>query len=475
MPNLTHIGSNTNPLRVAIIGSGPSAFYAAEHLIKQSNLTVTIDMFERLPTPFGLVRGGVAPDHPKIKSVTRVYDRIARRENFRFFGNVTFGQDITHDDIHRHYHAVIYAVGAQTDRQMDIPGEGLPGSHAATEFVGWYNGHPDYRDLTFNLQAERVAVIGNGNVAMDVVRMLAHTREELEQTDVVDYALEALAASTIKEIYILGRRGPAQAKFTTPELRELSELAAADIIIDPTELELDPLSAEWLEDRKNRTAQKNLDLMREYAQQPPAGSPIRIIMKFLVSPHEIRGDGQVQYTDLTKNEICVKEHFLRPCPTDETETLPVDLIFRSIGYHGVPLPGLPFDDWAGIIPNSQGRIIDEHDNILRGSYVVGWIKRGPTGIIGTNKPDAQETVNLLVEDVAAEQLLEPENPDFDAIPRLLAERDIRYVTFADWELLDQMEQERGAAVGRPRLKFSRVEDMLAALAARKEQPEPATD
>ncbi len=464
------LGTPENPLRVAVIGSGPSGFYAADYLLKAKDKTVEIDMFERLPTPFGLVRGGVAPDHPKIKSVIRTYDRIASHPNFRFFGNVTFGQDLKHDEILNYYHAVVYAVGAQTDSRLEIPGIDLPNSHAATEFVAWYNGHPDYADLEFDLSQERVAVIGNGNVAMDVVRILARTLDELRQTDIADYALEALANSNVKEIYLLGRRGPVQAKFTNPELQELGELEDADVIVSQDQIELDPLSQAYLVQKHDRTAERNYQTLKLYADQELEGRSKRIHLRFLVSPVEVIGTERVEAMKVVINEICEKKHMLRPCPTDENETFPVGLVFRSIGYHGVPLEGVPFDDWTGTIPNENGRVIDQDRLPLLGEYVVGWIKRGPSGIIGTNKPDSQETANMLLEDLDNDNLAEPESPRRKAVEALLRERNVRFVTYDDWRILDALEIERGQAIGRPRLKFTRVEDMLAALDEQKREP-----
>ncbi|NDJ77684.1 MAG: FAD-dependent oxidoreductase [Chloroflexi bacterium] len=449
-------------MRVAIVGSGPSAFYAAEHLQKQAAAGLHIDMFERLPTPFGLVRGGVAPDHPKIKGVTKVYDRIAQHATFRFYGNVTFGQDLTLADIKRLYHAVIFAVGAQTDRQLGIPGEDLVGSHAATEFVGWYNAHPDFRDLTFDLSQKRAAVIGNGNVAMDVARILARTVNELHSTDIADYALEALAYSQVEEVYVLGRRGPAQAKFTPTEIKELGEMEAAGVMVAPEEVALDSLSQAFVECCADRRVKTNLETLMRYAQQGPGNVPKRIVMRFLVSPVEIIGSEWVEAIKVIKNELRESDDgSLRPRPTDEYETIPVGLVFRSIGYQGVALPDVPFDERRAIIPNDEGRVIGADGEPRVGEYVAGWIKRGPSGIIGTNKPDAQETVNRLLED--CDSLPDPVEPTREALEALLAGRGVRYVTYADWQRLDRLEQEQGAALERPRLKFSRVEDMLAAL------------
>lgn len=462
-------GTSENPLRVAIIGSGPSGFYAAEAL-QRSDLAVEIDMFDRLPTPFGLVRGGVAPDHQKIKSVTRVYERIAQKDNFRFYGNVEFGTDITRLDMIHYYHALIYATGAQTDREMGIPGEDLTGSHAATEFVAWYNAHPDYRGLEFDLSVENVAVIGVGNVAMDVARILARSQAELMETDIADYAYEELANSHIKRIYIIGRRGPAQAAFTNPELKELGEMEDVDVIVAPDQVNLDELSQAYIDDGEDRVAVKNVDLLKEYASRTPEGRPKQIVFRFLESPTELIGDDHVEAIKLVKNELYLNEKgVLRPRATDQTETLAVGLVFRSIGYTGVPLPDVPFYDRWGIIPNEKGRVLtaQEGGEQVVGDYAVGWIKRGASGIIGTNKPDSGETVESLIEDVQAGKYHTPTHTDSSAVRDLLEERNIRYVTFADWLIIDQLEQERGEKIGRPRLKFSRIDEMLDALDKRK--------
>lgn len=464
------LGTPEHPLRVAVIGSGPSGFYAAEHLQDQDGLEVQVDMYDRLPTPFGLVRGGVAPDHPKIKSVTRVYDKIAAHPEFRFYGNVEMGRDLTHADLSAYYHAIIYAVGARTDRRMGIPREHLPGSHSATEFVGWYNAHPDFRHLGFDLSGERAAVVGNGNVAMDLARILASPREVLAGTDIAEHALDALGESGIREIHVLGRRGPAQAAFTNKELKELGELPDTDVIVDPADLELGALTEAHIARSPERTRDRNLELLREYAARPVTGAPKRIILHFLVSPVEILGRERVEGLTVVHNELYESEDGqLRSRPTERTTTLPVGLVFRAIGYQGVPLPGIPFDAMAGVIPNEAGRIIDPRTGSpVEGEYVVGWIKRGPRGIIGTNKPDSQETVQMLLADLAAGNLHKEDVPARDVLERLLSERRRDFVSYEDWQLIDLLEQERGAASGgRPRLKFSRVEEMLHALQERK--------
>jgi len=474
---MPQLGTEANPLRVAIIGAGPSGFYAADHLLKQKDLVVEVDMYDRLPTPYGLVRGGVAPDHQKIKSVTKLYDRIAADPRFRFYGNVEFGRDVTRADLGQLYHAVIYATGAQTDKRMGIPGEDLPGSHPATEFVAWYNAHPDFRHLTFDLSQEAVAVVGMGNVAMDVIRILASSPEELAKTDIADYALEALKHSNIKRIYMLGRRGPAQAAFTNPEIKELDELEDAEVIVPPAEVQLDPLSQDFIASGEDKSAVKNVEILKDYAATPPQGKARQIILRFLVSPVEIIGSGHVEAVEVVKNELVkADDGSLRPRPTEECETIPVGLVFRSVGYSGVALPGVPFYEKWGVIPNEKGRVLTEMKGgqPVTGDYVVGWIKRGPSGIIGTNKPDSVETVEMLLEDLREGRLMNPATPGREAVENLLDERKPDYVTYADWLLLDEIERARGLELGRPRLKFCSVEDMLAAIKEHKE-PHPVGD
>ena len=459
-------GTPDQPLRVAIVGSGPSGFYAAGHLLKAKShpdLNVQVDVYDRLPTPWGLVRGGVAPDHPNIKAVSRVYEKTAAHPEFRFYGNVEYGTQITHDDLHARYHAVIYAVGAQTDRRMGIPGEDLPGSWAATEFVAWYNGHPDYRDLEFDLSCERAIVVGNGNVAADVARMLALTRDELARTDVADHALEVLADSRIEEIVVLGRRGPAQAAFTNPELLELGEMTDADVLVDPRDVEIDPLSRTWLEsEAASATSRKNVEILTRYAGRAPEGKRRRIVLRFLISPLELLGEERVEGIRICRNELRDDGSGLRACTTDTIEQLGCGIVFRSIGYRGTPLEGLPFDESRGTIPHAAGRILDERGAPLRGDYVVGWIKRGPSGIIGTNKRDAQETVDELLEDLDAGRLNEPAEPSRDALEELLAERAPDHVTYSGWEAIDAAEKAAGEPHGRPRVKLTRTEELLEA-------------
>lgn len=464
------LGTPENPVRVAVIGSGPSGFYAADALLSNKDFTIEVDMYDRLPTPHGLVRGGVAPDHPKIKSVTKLYDRIAKKDGYRFFGNVEFGTDITHEDILNHYHQVVYAVGAQTDRKLGIPGEDLPGSHPATEFVAWYNGHPDFKDFEFDLTQETAVVVGVGNVAMDVARILARSYDELFETDIADYALEALKNSNIKNVYVLGRRGPAQAAFTNPEIREMGKMSEANCIISPEEIDIDPLSQEYLDsDDADKKDIKNVEIMKGYAElEPDPNKPKNLIFRFLTSPIEIIGDDHVEAVKVVKNELYKNERgTLRPRATEETEVIPAGLVFRSVGYRGVKLPDVPFrEDW-GTIPNVEGRITEFADgklgDVVVGEYTVGWIKRGPSGIIGTNKPDSIATVEKMLEDLANNITFTPVDTDPDAVVSLLADRNIEYVTYNDWLKLDELELANGETLGRPRVKFTDIPTMLDAV------------
>jgi len=459
---MSKIGTEETPLRVAIVGAGPSGFYAAEHILKDGDLHAQVDLFDRLPTPFGLVRGGVAPDHPKIKSVIRVYEKTAAREGFRFFGNVKIGQDIEVEELERLYHAIVFTVGCETDRQLGIPGEELPGSHAATAFVGWYNAHPDYADREFDLSSERAVVIGNGNVAMDVARMLALTDHELRQTDTADHAIEALDAKQIREIVVLGRRGPVQAAFTNPEIKELGEMEDADVVVDPAEVELDPASQAFLESEEaDKTTKVNVETLKEFSQRQPEGKKQRIVLRFLASPVEIKGDGKVESIVVGRNELVEEGGTLRANDTGEREEIECGLVLRSVGYTGVPIEGVPFDEQRGLILNEGGRILDSHDAGHKvGHYTAGWIKRGPSGVIGTNKKDALETVQHLFADVESGTLLAPENPDPVAVEDLLREKGTRYISFEDWQAINAAEVGRGEPHGRPRVKFVRVEEML---------------
>ncbi|HLY85312.1 MAG TPA: FAD-dependent oxidoreductase [Gaiellaceae bacterium] len=430
-------------MRVAVVGSGPAGFYAAGALLS-ADPPVEVDMFDRLPTPWGLVRLGVAPDHPKLKSVSRAFERIAEQPGFRFLGNVELGRDIQHADLVRLYDAVIYAVGAQTDRRLGIPGEDLPGSWAATEFVAWYNGHPDYQELDFDLSVERAVVIGNGNVAIDIARMLALTHDELAPTDATDVSIAAIESSPIREIVLVGRRGPAQAALTTPELQEMGELAGADVVVDAADLE----GAE----PKSTNAERNLAVLAKFAARTPEGKPRRVVFRFFESPVAILGEERVEGIELVRNELDANE---RAVPTEKRETLPCGLVFRSVGYLGVELPGVSFDARSGTIPNEGGRVEP-------GVYCAGWIKRGPTGVIGTNKKDATETVELLLEDAAAGRLEPKADASAAAVDALLAERGVQVVEYDGWMAIDELERAAGETSGRPRVKLCTWDALLEA-------------
>jgi ferredoxin--NADP+ reductase len=452
--------SGERTLRVAVVGSGPAAFYAAGHLLASESPTVEVDLVERLPTPWGLVRLGVAPDHPNLKTVSRAFEKIAQRPGFRFLGNVQVGRDVTHQELLERYDAVVYAVGSQTDRRLGIPGEDLPGSWAATEFVAWYNGHPDFQDLDFGLDVERAVVIGNGNVALDVARMLALTREELAPTDATDRAIEAIATSPIREVVVVGRRGPVQASWTSTELQEMGELADADVLVDPAELELDPASEAELAAASN-VVQRNVEILRGFASRAPEGRSRAVRLRFRLSPVAILGDERVEAIELGRNLLEADAGGrVRAVATDEREVLPCGMVFRSVGYHGVGLPGTPFDETRGTMPNAGGRVLDEHGRPIPGVYCAGWIKRGPTGVIGTNKKDATETVELLLGDARSGAL--PARRSDGTIDDLLAGRGVGVVTYEGWQAIDAVERARGEAQGRPRVKLCTWEELLVA-------------
>ena len=437
---------SAQPLRVAIVGSGPAGFYAAAPLLA-ADPPAEVDMLERLPTPWGLVRLGVAPDHPNIKAVSRAFERTAQQPGFRFFGNVEVGRDVNHEELTRLYDAVVYTVGAQTDRRLGIPGEHLPGSWAATEFVAWYNGHPDFQDLEFDLSHERAVVIGNGNVALDVARMLALTPAELAATDTTDPAIEAIDAAGVREILVVGRRGPVQAAWTPVEVGELGELAGADVIVDPADLELDPDSEADLA-AAPPTVRRNVEHLRAYAAREPTGKPRSIRLRFLLSPVAILGNDKVEAIQLARNHLVGGQ----AVQTEERETIPCGIVFRSVGYRGVAMPGVPFDESTGTIPNDRGRVEP-------GVYAAGWIKRGPSGVIGTNKKDATETVELLLQDAAAGLLSRAED---ETLEQLLEERGVQAVLYAGWEAIDLVERTAGEPHGRPRIKLCTWDELLAA-------------
>lgn len=450
-------------LKIAIIGSGPAGFYSAGELFRQESWSVKIDMFDKLPTPYGLVRGGVAPDHQKIKSVIKIFERIAEKEDFRFFGNVEFGKDINQADLLELYDAVIYSVGSSTDRGLGIPGENLTGSHSATEFVAWYNGHPDFCEKEFDLSGKNAFVIGNGNVALDVARILAKTVDELSQTDIADYALKALSESQIENIWLVGRRGPVQAAFSPTELREFLELNESKVCLNSRDIELDIHSKNILEFESSKDVKKNIEILKQISVSESSLKEKSVHFLFLFSPIEICGHTKVEKISLVKNQLIKKDDgSLRPYATQEIIEKEASLIFRSIGYRGEALMGVPFDEESGTIPNEYGQVIESwNPKILRKrEYVAGWIKRGPSGVIGTNKQDAVETVHRMLETFLAEKMETKKDVSLSDVVSLLESRKVKFVSFSDWKLIDSHEKEAGNMQNRPRVKITSVGQML---------------
>jgi ferredoxin--NADP+ reductase len=437
---------------VAVVGAGPAGFYTAAALLSLPDRQVRIDMYERLPTPWGLVRAGVAPDRPKIKSISALFARTATHERFRFFGNVEVGTRVTRDDLLARYDDVVYCVGAPADRMLGIPGEDLPGVVGARDFVGWYNGHPDFRDLAVDLAIRRAVVVGNGNVALDVARILITPPDRLAVTDIADHALEALRDSLIDDVVVVGRRGPAQATFTTPELRELAQLTGATVVVDPAQV--GPMGDE---DHLPHVSRHNLAVLRGYAQADPPASGRRVTLRFLASPIEIRGDGRVESIVLGRNTLTDRANgTARAVDSGERQEVPAGLVLRAVGYRGVPLPGVPFDDVAGVVPHRGGRVIGGDRE-----YVAGWVKRGPTGIIGTNKKDAVDTVRTIAADLAARQ--QPSHASSAAeIETWLRTRQPDLIDLDGWAAIDAAERDAGEPVGRPRVKLCTWDELLEA-------------
>lgn len=447
------------PYHVAIVGSGPSGFFAASSLLKAADaaedVDIAVDMLEMLPTPWGLVRSGVAPDHPKIKSISKQFEKTAEDPRFRFFGNVVVGEHVQASELAERYDAVVYAVGAQSDRALNIPGEELPGSVAAVDFVGWYNAHPNFEEATPDLSGARAVVIGNGNVALDVARILVTDPDVLGATDIADHALESLRPCGVEEVVVLGRRGPLQTAFTTLELRELAELEGVDVIVDPAQLAGITEEDEAVADK---TTKLNIKVLRDYAARAPRPGHRRIVFRFMTSPIEIKGDGRVASIVLGRNELVTDANGrVSAKDTGEREELPVQLVVRSVGYRGVPTPGLPFDDRTATIPNTGGRVEGS-----RNEYVVGWIKRGPTGVIGTNKKDSQETVDTLLADLdrAKGSLAGFPDDHADKLADWLASRQPKLVTSAHWQIIDRHERSAGEPHGRPRVKLPNLAELL---------------
>lgn len=451
--------------RVAVVGSGPAAFYTAEALFKSGVPGVAVDLFDRLPVPFGLVRGGVAPDHQKIKSVVRVYDKIAAHEGFRFFGNVCLGRDIQVEDLNAHYHQVVYAFGCESDTKLGLEGEDLGGVYAATDFVGWYNGHPDHRNHQFDLHnAKRVALVGNGNVAMDVARILLASPDELAKTDIAEHSLETLRKSTVEEVILLGRRGPAQAAFSPKEIAEIAAIPHIDVVVTKADATLDALSQAWLEQEGAKSQQRNVAFCTAQAELGEGEQPKKLRCRFLVSPSALHGDnGRLRAVTVAHMQLQADASGTpRPRATGTSEEIDVDLLFKAIGYRGEPVAGVPFDDRNGIVANVAGRVVEQVGGEVRvGHYAAGWCKRGPTGLIGTNSLDAKDTVVAMHADYQAGKLLQPSQADISV---LLQERAIDAVTWADWQRLDQWEQQQGESRGKLRHKLTSIEELMTVIA-----------
>jgi ferredoxin/flavodoxin---NADP+ reductase len=467
-------------LHVAVVGSGPAGLYTAEALIKQSAALdppqdIRVDVLDRLPTPYGLVRYGVAPDHKSIKSIAEYLRNVLEHEGVHFVGNVHLGEDVTRADLLAHYDAVVYATGAMRDRHLGIPGEDLPGSIAATDFVNWYCGHPDMDPGMFTLDAESVAVVGVGNVAVDVARILIRNPDELRETDVSQPVLDALMTSKVREVHMIGRRGPAQAKFTTKELRELGELDGVDVVIGDGEADLDAFdptgeSARLAE--TDRHVRGNYTVIKDWAQRTPVGTGRRLTVRFWLRPTEIQGgNGVVSGLTLERTRL---DGSGKLQGTGELETLPVQMVLRSVGYQSVPLAGVPFDERNCVVPNVAGRVIGPDGQPLARQYVSGWLKRGPTGVIGTNKSDAAETVRALLHDLAggpgpddvqlprAGLLRMPEGAPAGESPldALLAYRGVQHVSYDDWLGIEAAEKELAASLGRgARVKLASRHDI----------------
>ncbi|HEB53016.1 MAG TPA: NADP oxidoreductase [bacterium] len=447
--------------RIAVVGSGPAGFYTAEALFKSGIDGVRVDVFDRLPVPFGLVRGGVAPDHQKIKSVTRIYDKIAQCPGFRFFGNVRLGRDVQVEDLAAHYHQIVYTFGCESDNKLGVVGEDLDGVYAATDFVGWYNAHPDHRHHRFDLKgARRVALVGNGNVAIDVARILLAPVDELAKTDIAEHSLATLRESSVEEVVLLGRRGPAQAAFSPKEIKECHEVEGVDVVVSKGDAALDEVSQRWLEEHGSRSQQRNVEFLQERAAAGPGPGPKKLTCRFLVSPAELLGEnGKLGAVRIQHMRLEPDDHGTpRPRPTGDEEELACDLLFKAIGYRGEPVPGVPFDERRGIVANVEGRVVEAPGGDVRvGHYAAGWCKRGPTGLVGTNSLDAKQTVALMLEDHRQGRMLDPSDDD---IAPLLAERAIDAVSWDDWQRLDAWERAQGQERGKLRHKLASTDELM---------------
>jgi len=449
---------------VAVVGSGPAGFYAAEALLN-SEPNVCVDMFEKLPVPFGLVRHGVAPDHQKLKAVTAVFENVAMHPDFRFYGNVELGRDIEIADLLHTYDAVVVATGASSDRPLGIEGENLAGSVSATEFVGWYNGNPDFRDRAFDLSHPTAVIVGNGNVALDVCRILAKSIDELKQTDICSHALDALSESRITDIVLVGRRGPAQSKFTHKELREFGGLAVSEPTIDPDDLRLG--AASELELTESASAANNLRIFRSFRSARDGRSkPRRINFRFLLAPLRMQGTQRVEGAVFSRMELVGPAFQQEALRTGAKVSIPAGLIVRSVGYRGGAIPGVPFDEKSATIPHVDGRVCSEDGLPVARLYVAGWIKRGPSGVIGTNRACGVDTCAAVLSDLLRREMVPASvvSARRERMSSMLRARSVVPVDFEGWRKIDALERDIGAARGKPREKLTDVRSMLAAAA-----------
>jgi ferredoxin--NADP+ reductase len=444
-----------------VVGAGPAGIYAADALTRQDDVPVAVDLIDRLPTPFGLVRHGIAPDHPKMRAIRDTLHRSLDHPLLRFVGNVDVGVDISLEELRRHVDAVIYTYGASVDRRLGIEGEDLPGSLAATELVAWYTGHPDADrarvEAALTAGVRSVVVIGVGNVALDVGRVLARTAPELEPTDMPQHVLDVLASMPVEEVTILGRRGPAQAAFTTQELRELAEMEGATVLVDPADLELDPDAEERAS--TDRNVSRNLKVLRSWADHEATPGRARVRLRFFARPVRLLGEDRVTGVEIERTAV---DGDGRAMGTGELSVLPADLVVRSVGYRGLPLPGLPVDERSGTVPNEEGRVLRD-GRVSVGEYSAGWIKRGPSGVVGTNKHDARETVAALLAD-AADGTLCSRGPVGDLVGELV-DRGLQPVLLDDWRAIDAAEVALGGTRGRARTTLHERESLLAAVRA----------
>ncbi|MFI1460715.1 FAD-dependent oxidoreductase [Nocardia carnea] len=458
-PPVRRLAKDLGTLRVAIVGTGPAACYAAEQLLSAGS--VEVEMFDRLPTPWGLARYGVAPDHAQTRGVTDMFTAAFKRDTLQMYLNTEIGSHLTHEELRDSVHAVIYAVGAPADRKLGIPGEELPGSHSATEFVAWYNGNPDYADREFDLSGQRAVIVGNGNVALDIARVLTMDPSELAATDIADHALAALRRSEIQEVVILGRRGLLQAAYSAPEFRALGRLTGVDIVVDPADVVLDEAGQAFL-DSPEAPYELGLKVAAagDYAARPLRDGHKRIRFQYCVSPTEIAGDERVRSVRYVHNELSGPAGSPTARPTTDTGEVEASLVLRAVGYRGQPIGDLPFDDDRGVLPTESGRVVDSAGTPVPGIYAAGWIKRGPRGVIGSNRADAAETVAAILDDFKAGALRAPVR-DRTALTDLVRQRQPDMVDRTAWQAIDRAERAAGAAAGRPRVKLATVDQLLA--------------